>query len=273
MTKNSSISYVCFLKNSFSFAFCSCAQIEFYKVNTKETEIKISPDLLEFNNISISSDGKYLAIGRPTICLYELESNNKIKEIHNSQLICLYIKFSRDSSFLGCGYYSGEIYIFQVPCLTLKYNYHPVNTLINSLSFSSSSKYIGFEGNDQLIVLEIDKTEFRFRDSLKDITAIEFCLNDEKLIYSVASFTIHILDKYFNKEAVIDFKHSTLRLIAIGNNEIIIVKGLSKSWSCVNLATCKKVFENKSSKEFKKWIADKEPKYRSIERLSHIIIS
>ena len=273
VTKKSPIHYVCFLKNSFSFAFCSNAEIEFYKVITKETEIKISAHLLSLEIISISSDGKYLAIGKPTISLYNLESNKNIKEIRNSQLHCSYVKFSRDSSFLGCGHGSGEIYIFQVPCLTLIYKCHPVNTFINSLSFSSSNKYIGFEGNDQLIVMENGKTEFRFRDSLKDITAIEFCLNDEKFIYSVAPYTIHILDKYFNKEAVIDFKHSTSRLIAIGNNETIIVKGFSKSWSCVNLVTFNKVFQNKSSKEFKKWIANKEPKYISIERLSHIIIS
>lgn len=266
---------VCFLKTSKMLAFCTgTALIEFYQIYSKMIIKKIDGKLLELDTISISANLRYLAYGILNLVLYDLEDDKKISKFPHFRFQCSYLKFSPNGLLLGCGYSSGEVHVFIVPYLALKYKICTDKASIRCLAFSSDNKFISY-GTDNLIVVSLmGKGEVVYKELGISARAAIFCLSYERFIFSDLLFNVYIMDKYFNKIAIFSFEHCPFRLMITENDENLILNSTESNWSCLSLGSMKKVFENINRKEFKYWVGlKKELKLLSIIKLNQIIIS
>lgn len=269
-----SINSVSFLKDSNYLIFCTeCASINYCRADSPNFETKINGNLLEHTSISVSSDERYLAYGCKMLVLYDLAKSKSIAKCPNYNFKCSCLKFSANGVLLGCGYFSGEICILEVPHLTLKYRFYFSKSEIQCLTFSLSCNLIGYATAGQVKIQFLKKDEIVYKESVKDIYAMEFCLNDEKFVYSDDKYNINIINKKFVKEATVEFNEFVFGMMVVGDNENLILYHGYTNWSCLNLKTCKRVFESKSKKEFEKWASNQKTlKYRAIVKLSQFVL-
>lgn len=263
-----------YLKNSQTMAIAQTySWIIFYNLRNQNSCKEINQNFIQSETISISSDLKYMAYGKQKLTLFDLVNNKMIKELPNLKIICTFIKFYSDGSYLGYGNFSGEIFILKIPCLTLKYSYNYDKYPICALAFSVCNNLIGYSANSQVKIQNISLNRNVYCDKAYFSIAIEFCLNDQKFVYADKYITFIIVNKFFVKEVVLNLKHAAIKIIAFEKRDFIIINDSASKFSVINLVTDELVCDEMTKKEFREWYSDKnELKCKAIEKINQSLI-
>ena len=231
----------CILKNSNLLAVCENDRpfISFYNLITNQiTEKNIQPKRLFLQTIAISSDLKYMAYGCSSLNLYEIDARKKVKKMIHNKSECSCINFSPDNSHLGVGFDSGLIFVLSVPCLTPLYEFHFCNSVVDSMSFSMSNKFLacGYYSNE-LFVYEIEKNELAFYEESVFVLSSVFCHNDKRLVYCVSHKYIHVISKNFTKVAKLKLDLNIFRLMVSKIDGRVYVSDCQLFCYCIDAVT------------------------------------
>lgn len=251
LTHYSIIKSAYFFKNSDNLAICSeYPSIAYLNLKTNSFENFIFPKRLYSQMVSISRDFKYMAYGLIKLVLIDLAKSKKInKTFLYVPNLCI-SKFSPDSKLLCCGYTSGEISIVNIPNLEQLHFFSFMNSQIRSLALSANRNLLAqgsFDGNFN--VLSVKNRQIVFSENRINVTGVNFCYNDKRLVINLDTLIINIFNEFFIKVGVLKINHSVFSTIVCENDNIIVLSFLPLKWSSIDVQSCKFIFSDSSKKE------------------------
>lgn len=227
--------------------------IFYFNTDKLENENVIYAYDVKYPQVTISSDLKYFVYYNDKICIFDIEKD-RTNSIEYEEINCLSLSISSNSKYLACGYMSGNILIISLDQKEildiLKYSKSP----IKSLAISSDFRCIGYVSDqNEIKIKDIQNTKELFTDSQEKIHYLMFCSPRQVFIYTLNFLKVQVVNKHYQKVAVIEFDQSIRSILICEENNMIIIKDIKNTYSCLNLQTLKKDFQKKSKSGFIKW--------------------
>ena len=248
-----------YFKDSDTLAIPDNVSVIFFKLKTNLREQRIIKKKLDYQAITISSNLQYMAYRTSKLVLFDLEKGTQISNRSFENSPCCFLKFTPDSDYLSLGFTFGEVHILKVSCLTQVSKFSMCRSKVRFLAFSTDSKFLAsaFEENI-LIVFSTENKKVVYRETNIEVVSIAFCLNNERLVYSIEN-SIIVIDKNFKKIATLKIENDANFLFVKESNGTLLVTDYKSNWSVIDTATPKILFDKLTKIDLKNSRA-KDPK-------------